>query len=280
MTDAAIFDFVANQKRLLELELKYEEDEVLRLGAQKVGKNEEEPPQTVLRNLELVEISVGLLGRTVATLSIASPAVNSLVANHAVNGSRKVALSPTSSLLPAHRLTVGDEVEIISKNHQHSNGNRGGCPGGVISALTDRSISIALFSQYHQSKREAIVQTKQENENGNDAAGNYDTWDALGAPPLIVVPRSSLEVHRKIIASLDELQRHGTNHPLAGRVIQALFDPARQELNESPGNSSGKHSEIQPFNQNLDPSQIAAIEFALTGEHPIALIRKLVGVFC
>jgi len=234
--DLTVGDFVATQKNLLELELKAEEEEEKSIASsvRNASKNDksddDERPSHVLRQLEASEISVGLYGRTMVTLTL-------------MDGKGE-------ALLPAHRFSVGDEVEI---SKQKQSGNRDNV-GGVISTLTETNITIALFG-----KRTAA---------GGDDENDEDEEDSfLGAPPLAVIPKSSVEVHRKLIKSLDELQRDGSDHKVAGHVVNALFGPA-----ESFPQRTLTH--IEPFNTNLDASQVEAVSFALnSGERPVSLIH-------
>jgi ATP-dependent RNA/DNA helicase IGHMBP2 len=234
MTDVSVQDFVASQRNLLELELKAEEEEEQSIASSiraVPGKNEnDERPAHVLRHLEIYETSVGLYGRTVVTLTV-------------VNNKDE------TELLPAHLFSVGDEVEIHSKTS-----NRGNA-GGVISAITETSIAIALFG-----KRTTTASKSDEN--------NDDEEDSvLGSPPFAVVPQSSVEVHRKLVRSLGELERHGSDHPVAGNVVNALFGPP-QSFAKCPTTT------IEPFNTNLDMSQLEAITFAVnSGDRPISLIH-------
>ena len=59
------------------------------------------------------------------------------------------------------------------------------------------------------------------NTNSNDATDENDQHDGqlLGPPPYTLVPTSSIEVHKKLVAALDELQKHGVDHPHAGHVV-------------------------------------------------------------
>jgi ATP-dependent RNA/DNA helicase IGHMBP2 len=249
MTDSSIHRFVEKQRRLLDLELKYEEEEERSIASnngprQKNNVTGDESPAAshVLRLLDVSEVSVGLYGRTVVTL----------IPLAVLADDRK------SSLLPAHRFTVGDEVEIFSKQSS-GNGNQ----GGVISAVTDTSISVALFGSKHGRSR---ASEKKVNTKDNDDDDGDDN-DVVGAPPLSLLPKSSVEVHRKLVKALEELQTQGVDHPIAGRVIRSLFGKPEQFP------SSAASLKIEPVNPNLDPSQLEAIAFALDITRPIACIH-------
>mgnify|MGYP006386065841 CR=1 FL=1 len=170
----------------------------------------------VLRQLQADEVSVGLYGRTVVRLTCIT----------------------NEGLLPAHQFTTGDEVEIRDK----SDGYR---PAGVISEVTESSLSVAIFP----SKREG------------------DDDEAFDNPPFSLIPKSSIEVHRKLLAGLDELEAKGTDHPVAGKVVRALFEPV--EGLPLPA----EQAPLQSFNTNLDSSQREAISFSLSSNLPISLIH-------
>ena len=242
MTDSIIREFVSQQRELLELELNSEQDEA--------GKNEDasSSQKTVaLRPLEASDVSVGLYGRTVVQLSLV----------------RKDG-GEDSPLLPAHRFKVGDDVEIQSKEFKKNKAK-----GGVISHVTDTSISVALFQSNGNNNK------KNDKKSGNKIAyaGNDDEESdeaaLVGSPPLTLLPKSSVEVHRKLISSLADLDRHGPNHSIAGPLIQALFAPP-SEHRAAP---KRQVEPIRPFNDNLDESQLEAISFALQDNRPVSLIH-------
>lgn len=181
---------------------------------------EEDPqkPHHVLSRLQAVELSVGLYGRTVVTLGKAD-----------------------EDYLPVHRFTTGDEVEIRNKSNL--------ILGGVVSAVTETSIAVALFGK-------------------EDPAQEY-----FEDSPFAVIPKSSVEVHNKMVSALKDLQAMGTNHPVAGRVIHALFQRAEVIADKE------EEDTIQPFNKKLDSSQLEAISFALSSRRPIALIHGPVRAY-
>jgi ATP-dependent RNA/DNA helicase IGHMBP2 len=236
MTDAVIRQFVAEQRELLDLELQSEQEQEVGLTQQ----GNDERASHILGNLDASGVSVGLYGRTVVELTAWS------------GESSKAPSSSEGVLLSAHRFTVGDEVEIRSK--QSAGKKR--YPGGVISAVSDTSVSVALFSS---NKRGGKSQQQQEGE---------DDEDGVGEPPLSLLPKSSVEVHRKLVAALERLERHGIDHPIAGRVVEALFqaDPSRDPTGNKPRHNT-------PFNTNLDDSQLEAISFALQDDRRISLIH-------
>jgi len=215
MTDAAIRAFCAQQREWLDLELQSSEEEVKDPNATEEGRSH------VLHQLETSDVSVGLYGRTVVRL---------------------IALTSESTevLLPSHRFTTGDEVEIRSKAEKDH-------PSGVVSEVSETYISIALFPS----------RKNKDDDNDNEQL----------SPPLSLFPKSSIEVHRKLIAALDELEKQGTNHSIAGKVVQALFEVQDDKTSiQAP-------SSLQPFNTKLDHSQLEAIAFAHTPHCPISLIH-------
>lgn len=238
MEGISVDDFVVSQRALLELELKAEEEEgrsiastVRGTAASKTDKKngDDERPSHVLRRLEASEISVGLYGRTMVTLTV-------------VDGNGE-------ALLPAHKFMVGDEVEIQSLKNSREN------VGGVINTVTDKSITIALFGKQSHA-------TASNNENDGEEENSL-----LGTSPLAVIPKSSVDVHRKLFRSLGELQRDGADHSLAGNIVSALFGKPTSFPERTP-------IPIQPYNTRLDESQLEAISFALnSGERPVSLIH-------
>lgn len=227
--DEKIREFVAEQRELLELELQADEPPVTSKPT-----NEDSNAATILGNLHASDISVGLYGRTVVELAVWSPDMKS------------------EALLTAHRFTVGDEVEIRPKQSKKSNN-----PSGVISAVSDTFISVALFASSQSFKKET-------NEDDND--------ESLLVPPLSLVPKSSVEVHRKLLQALNEVEREGTNHATAGHVVRAMFEKPdfRQNGDIKIRTSLSAH---EAFNSNLDESQWEAINFCLQDEQKISLIH-------
>ena len=233
MADSVIRQFVAEQRELLNLELQAEEETASAAN----GPGDEGHASHVLGNLDASDVSVGLYGRTVVELTVWSEKTE----------------DGNVSLLPAHRFTVGDEVEIRSKHNNAKNRY----PSGVISAVSDTSVSVALFQDSHRKKKQ---QAQQETEEGGDE-------DVLGLPPLSLLPKSSVEVHRKMLQALEKLEKQGVNLPIAGRVVGAMFsaDPSRDP--------PSRISPIEPYNTRLDQSQLEAIAFCLQEDRPVALIH-------
>jgi hypothetical protein len=213
MADATIRAFVAQQRSWLLKELQCDSE---------ASSSTEEGRSHVLHQLEAFDVSVGLYGRTVLTLS-------TIAASSASN---------QTTLLPSHRFTTGDEVEIRSKSATSSKK----IPGGVISQVTETSLSVALFDDM-ESDSEYLV------------------------PPLSVLPKSSIEIHKKLMLALDDLEKQGTNHPVAGRVIRAAFELSDADTISSVSNP------ILSFSEQLNESQLEAISFALTENRPVSLIH-------
>lgn len=222
MADSSVSQFVALQRELLASELKSEE-EATPSSCSRKKKEDGEVTARVLRSLDIDQVSVGLYGRTVLTLATQHD---------------------SERLLPPHRFTTGDEVQIMSKKISDRQAS-----GGVVCAVTETSISIALFSKNQPQEQ-----------------------DEIGIPPLTLVSKSSVDVHNKLIQALDELERHGTMHPVAGRIVEASFGP-----NQSNAVSSIAPT-IRPFNERLDESQLEAISFSLTEGRCVSLIHGPPGV--
>ena len=260
--ESKIHAYVEQQKRLLELELRSEQDE------NEITNKEEEGRSTrVLRNLQVDYLEVGLMGRTVVHFI---PIVESIAdKNDSETDGYTKNKKDSLFLLPAHRLTVGDEVEIVTKlsqvkQNEASMSRRN--KGGVISVVTDSSISVALFENNASGANKN--DKKRTKSSSTSSSGGDDESDLVGAGPLSLVPRSSAEVHKKLIKSLDRLERDGADHVFAGRVIQDIF------MGESGTASTfTPTAEMVAFNQNLDSSQTDAIRFALFGKQPISLIH-------
>ena len=292
MLDSTIRAFVAQQREWLEQELHAEQQQPQHVSATPPhhGKKSTvvEPPvpllqpnAVVLHHLVADSVTVGLYGRTVVRFT-------------------PVALLVTDSttrlpLLPSHRFTTGDEVEIRTKKSSHSNSNsNSNNPVGVVSAVTEDSISVALFPS---KRKESSAAASKKNGNGIIAGGDDKDDDdgdgdemLGGSPPFSLIPRSNVEVHRKLLAALDELETHGTNHPVAGNVVRALFDDTTSSV---AATAAAAHNSIvrtsadtvpsrtatsssyhwTPNNPNLDESQLEAIQFALQHNQSLSLIH-------
>lgn len=220
MADSSVSQFVASQRELLASELKSEEEAT---PSTRKKKEDGEVTARVLRSLDIDQVSVGLYGRTVLTLATRHD---------------------SERLLPPHRFTTGDEVQIMSKNNSDRQAS-----GGVVCAVTETSISIALFAKNQPQEQ-----------------------DEFGIPPLTVVSKSSVDVHNKLIQALDELERHGTMHPVAGRIVEASFGTDQSNAVSTTAPT------IRPFNERLDESQLEAISFSLTEGRCVSLIHGPPGV--
>lgn len=257
--EVALQKFVETQKRLLALELRAEEDASTPSAA--AGCDNEADRGFFLRNVDVIDTSIGLYGRTVVTFgSVGST-------------------EPTQSkLLQSHRLTVGDEVAILAKNGKGSqlvNSKKSKSVGGVICALDYFSISVALFGDSRQQRRTgAKGECDKQNEASSDDNVDDDGEMLGGPPPYSIVPKSSEEVHRKMVLALDNLERHGVNHSVAREVITAAFEPdnPKHGVDLLPARLESLESEYN-LSTNLDYSQKEAILFALSSGVPISLIH-------
>jgi hypothetical protein len=247
--DATIRAFCAQQREWLELELQEEQQEETKAASSSGSdKQAEQRSQHVLHQLEAADVSVGLYGRTVVRLMTTTSS----------------STDNDNSLLPAHRFTTGNEVEIRSKATNTDNRH----PTGVVSEVTESSISVVLSPSKKRN------QTGKKGDNDKDDDDEHGDDDIFGSPPLSLLPKSSVEVHRKLIAALNELETKGVNHSKCGRIVQALF-----EATETTETTNKPSSMIQqPINENLDDSQMEAISFALTSNVPVSLIHGPVSI--
>lgn len=240
--NAIIHQFVTRQKELLDLEWKWEQTEE--------GEEEEKMGTMLtvrsLHKLQVLDVSIGLYGRTIVTLETAG-------ITHTSRVSSSSAPITTSKLLPAHKLSVGDDVIIIPGScikAGNSNNVKRKTEGiaGVIHEITDCSISIALHSN--------VITTS-----------NDDTCETLSltSTNVSVIPSSSIATHNKMISALEELLQHGVDHPVAHTVVHKMFT-------NSPTPTSTIIHTKKFFNPNLDASQRQAIQFALS-TNDVALIH-------
>ena len=105
--------------------------------------------------------------------------------------------------------------------------------------------------------------------------------------PLRMDLRSNEYTHRKMIDTLNSFTK--TNHPLISLLFNQLSIPASQlrrpltrTINTSTGSSSSSNGQsegtVTPFNTNLNPSQIAAVQGSLEAVY-ISLIHGPVSTF-
>jgi len=263
--EVALQEFVATQKRLLELELRAEEDASTISGA-----DNEADRGFFLRNVDAIDTSIGLYGRTVVTFGNVStePSPNN----------KDTDKNASSKLLPSHRLTVGDEVAILAKNGKVSQ-RQSSKVGGVICASDDASISVALFGNSKHQRTGGAKDKKKEasyHDNIDDDDDDDDDGEMLGGPPpYSIVQKSSAEVHRKMVLTLDNLERQGVNHSIAREIITAAFEPNNPKYRVDLPSSriEALESEYNLDSTNLDYSQKEAIILALSSNCPISLIH-------
>ena len=253
MATAAISQFTTQQKRLLDLELHADNDLT----------QDRDSGGFSLPNVHIIDTSVGLYGRTVISFG----------SNQTSNDESQASNTP---LLPAHRLTVGDEIEILPKN----NGKNKARASGVVCAMDDHSISIALSEK----KRQPTSLKKSVKKNEKDIPVNslQEDEELLGNGPFTLIPRSGVEVHKKMVMALEELEKYGVDHPIAGEIISAAFDVSNHL---QPGNNlygddemtkarmEELEREYQLESTRLDYSQKEAVVFALNSRCPISLIH-------
>ena len=135
--------------------------------------------------------------------------------------------------------------------------------------MDEATVSVALFS-FRPGPGERSGGARDGGDDDDDD-GEEDGL-GLGRAPLTVLPRSSAAVHRKMVDALEELGGTGVNHPMAGRVVHALFRPlpvgggGRGPSGPCPANAPG----CGTYNPGLDESQEDAVSFALGAGGPDA----------
>lgn len=313
--ESKIQKYVDKQRQLLELELRSEQDEIHSVVTNADPSFEEEngpsSSRLLLRNLQIDHVGIGLMGRTVVYLSpfLLNSAAGLLnTASSDADNTRAAGEGDTQpksnkhskavqTLLPAHRFTVGDEVDIVTKMTSHGTlpkqprtevGSRRGNSGGVICEVTNGSIAVALFDQNSKSNRSGSSAAASSNGGGkldkksaatrpgrgNHSSTSDDDEDLMvGSGPYTLIPRSSAEVHKKFLKSLDILERNGSDHMIAGRIIRDIFQESKSQKDNDSCNDDYRQQEMKAFNPNLDSSQMDAIRFALFGKQPISLIH-------
>lgn len=274
MTLLPLCEFISNQKRLLELELRAEEDAGVA--------NKDDASRDggfVLRNIDIMDTSVGLYGRTVVSFGNASQQQSVTEDSTTMTTNKNGGRSSTSSsnhLLQAHRLTVGDEVQILPNNGKgFQGGKKSRHIGGVVCALDDVSISVALFGgnskQSTAAKKGKMAGSKE-----------IDEPEMLGGnPPYALIPKSNIEVHQKMIAALDDLDQFGVDHPVAGSIVMAAFEPNNPMHNTKMTRSRIESLELECNleSSKLDYSQREAVVMALHSNSPIYLIHGREFIF-
>ncbi len=260
--EVALQEFVATQKHLLEVELRAEEDASTTITTS--SRENEADRGFFLRNVDVIDTSIGLYGRTVVTFG---------------NASTDPSSTNVSKLLPSHRLTVGDEVAVLAKNgkgSQSQSSKKSKSIGGVICASDETSISVALFGDSNKHQRTGGSKNKKKESLDSDNNMDDDDGEMLGGPPpYSIVPKSSAEVHRKMVLTLDNLEKQGVNHSIAREIITAAFEPSNPnyKYDLTSARAGALEKEYNLDTTNLDYSQKEAIIFALSSNCPISLIH-------
>ncbi|KAL9180087.1 hypothetical protein ACHAXT_008057 [Thalassiosira profunda] len=244
--EVALGAFVAQQKRLLGLELRAEEEAAPDAGTSKAGGNDDgRDGGFVLRNIDVADTSVGTVRKDGGGVWIRA-GDNEDGASGASNDRGR-----SSALLPAHRLTVGDEVRILPNN------GRGDQVG-----------------KQNKHAERGVVQKA--GEKGGKEEEPDDDGDMLGGnPPYALIPKSNVEVHQKMILALEELERQGVGHPVAGEIILAAFEPSnpKPDTDMSRERRESLEAECGLSSTRLDFSQREAVVMALHSNSPISLIH-------
>jgi AAA domain len=234
------------------------------------------------------DVSIGLYGRTVlrlvpmAAITTAAAAA-STIEEDAVPTQAHILSSPLSAqaLLPAHRFTTGDEVEIRSVlgSSSKGSGNKGRMVG-VICEVSNSSLSVALGGGGGSGGGSRNNGNKKKAAQGAASAGEEDDAEGWAQPPLSLLSRDSVEVHRKLVAALDRLERRGSND--SSRVVRALMDPAAVvvPLSQEPSRQVKATEDpvvvaeppFVPVDSGLDGSQRQAVAFCLDGSCPVSCV--------
>ena len=282
--ELSLQEFVSEQKRLLELELHAEEDTN---NSQTKGCDGGRGGDGgfVLRNIDIIDTSVGLYGRTIVSFGNVAQYQSVATTTDDQSGTSKNEdghILSSSKLLQAHRLTVGDEVQILPNNGKgfQSGGKKSKAMSGVICAVDDINISVALFSadNNNRNKKDGAASKKQDKKKKKNIKDevDFDDNDFIGgSPPYAMIPKSNVEVHNKMLSALDQLEKYGINHPIAGEIIKAAFDYDNpNHVAEITGSKiEALESEYNLSSSKLDYSQRKAVVMALSSNFPISLIH-------
>ena len=283
--ELSLQEFVSEQKRLLELELHAEED--TNNAQTKDCDGGRDGGGFVLRNIDVIDTSVGLYGRTVVSFgNLAQYQSATTTTGSDQPGTSKNEgghILSSSKLLQAHRLTVGDEVQILPNNGKgfQNGGEKSKAVSGVICAVDDISISVALFSTDNNNNNgskdsTSKKQDKKKKKNIQHEVVDFDDNDFIGgSPPYAMIPKSNVEVHNKMISALDQLEKYGINHPIAGEIIMAAFehDNPNHVAEITRSKIEAIESEYDLSSSKLDYSQREAVVMALASNSPISLIH-------
>jgi hypothetical protein len=143
----------------------------------------------------------------------------------------------------------------------------------VVSAVTETSLSVALFSKNNKPKKKPTVSNdgnhKLQPKNIDDEEEEVEDGDLLGGtPPYSIYPMSNIEVHRKYLQALTKLEKSATAYQ--STVIRALFS---NQILSSNTTITTTNVSFEPINTSLDASQLDAIGFCLSDHQPISLIH-------
>ena len=262
MGDINVSGFVEAQRRLLELELRAEED-----AASKSKDDNDDTGGFFLRNVDIADTSVGLYGRTVVHFEAVDSSSTSKPSEDGGSASKR---DSTLNLLPAHRLKVGDEVDVLPNNGKTKSSKRS---SGVISEVTNCSISVALGVDSKSSERNNAKRKGKGSSNGDDEVD--DEMMLGGNGPYSLVPSSNVEVHRKMVSALVQLEKSANDdRSPAIDIIRAAF-----QSNDPKFRTDLSRSDIEEFEREcglsetrLDYSQREAVITALYSNSPINLI--------
>ena len=285
--EVALQDFVSKQKQLLESELRAEEDSAAKTTEINPKKDSGRDGGFILRNIDVLDTSVGLYGRTVVSFGNSTQELKESSDNDTSNNDTANLSSSRASqqplLLPAHRLTVGDEVQILPNNGKgaRTTDKKSKHAGGVICAVDDVSISVALSSNnVSNNKKQSSGKDSNKNQGKKSKKevipDDDDEGDMLrGNAPYALIPRSNVEVHQKMVSALDQLERFGVDHPIAGDIVMAAFEPNNPKHNIELTRSRIEtlEDECNLKSTRLDYSQREAVVVALHSNSPISLIH-------
>ena len=300
----SIREFCAQQRRWLQAELEGDDDDENgnippnhhRNKNRQQGPASQQPQQqNYVSNLQVSELSVGLYGRTVVTLTTttqtttttAEPETEGSTTRSTSNNKNKNPTQQQQPLLPAHRFTTGDEVELRAKNHQP----HGSSLLGVVSLVTNSLLSVALFGNSnhstthhkssgvdqsaHSSKQHNTKNKKKSQPQAEETSEYNHELLRPDGPALVLLPSRSIQVHKKYLQALQQLEQaeQRLDHP----VVRALFPHSDNDIQEPcvVKSSHQQHSSSpwQPLNPGLDESQQEAIQFALADNRPVCCIH-------
>jgi hypothetical protein len=227
-----------------------------------------------LNHLRINDISIGLYGRTVIRFvhDVVTTETTTTTA-HSTTTKQPHTQSSSFVLLPAHKFTTGDDVDVrySSSSSQETSNHKVIIMSGVICEVTETSLSVAMSSTPSKTQPKSSSHNHR-NQHTTTDWDDTDLWNDTTAVRFTIVPKSQRIIYEKLIHAIQLLEqsRRSNSNSSNSEMIRAMFRP---HWNHGTTNHTRTQTPPPPPQQQQQQQQSESDHVtSLSQNHPTPLL--------